>query len=201
MAAVAHSMRASEETVMLRVKKRWNRQAAPRTIAQMANAIGATIWKLSANVVLNLENENFETDTQGQRIDIMEEIVCYLVHVCDRWIYSREGSDQRDEFISSLAGDMARMLEDSRVDVQGDGEYQSAFVDKLNRRSRDYAGYSFSEEEGASFAMRCRLGDRVRAGMGERDSRWIPDYMVGREAPEIESTLKQSLSGLVLLEY
>ncbi len=201
MAAVAHSMRASEETVMLRVKKRWNRQAAPRTIAQMANAIGATIWKLSANVVLNLENENFETDTQGQRIDIMEEIVCYLVHVCDRWIYSREGSDQRDEFISSLAGDMARMLEDSRVDVQGDGEYQSAFVDKLNQRSRDYAGYRFSEEEGASFAMRCRLGDRVRARMGERDSRWIPDYMVGQEAPEIESALKQSLSGLVLLEY
>jgi hypothetical protein len=33
--------------------------------------------------------------------------------------------------------------------------------------------------------------------MGERDKRWIPDYMVGREAPEIETSLKRSLSGLV----
>ncbi len=92
---------------------------------------------------------------------------------------------------------MARMLEDSRVDVQGEAEYQAAFLGKVNRRSGDYAGYSFSEEDGGSFAMRCRLGARVQAAMGERDKRWIPDYIVGREAPEIETALKRSLSGLV----
>ncbi len=182
---------------MVRVKKRWNQQDAPRTLAQMANAIGASVWKLAAEVVLNLENENFETDTQAQRIDIMEEIVCYLVHICDRWIYARADQDQRTEFISALVKDMARMLEDSRVDVQGEGKYQVAFLDKVNQRSADYAGYSFGEEEGASFAMRCRLGDRVQAAMGERDNRWIPDFIVGREAPEIETALKRSLTGLV----
>lgn len=185
---------------MVRVKKRWNQQAAPRTLAQMANAIGSTIWKLAADVVLNLENENFETDTQAQRIDIMEEVVCYLVHVCDRWIYPKTGQEQRAEFISALVKDMARMLEDSRVDVQGEGEYQVTFLDKANQRSADYAGYSFSEQEGGSFAMRCRLGDRVQAAMGERDNRWIPDYIVGREAPEIETALERSLSGLVTFE-
>jgi len=61
---------------MVRLKKGWNQSERPRSAAQMANAIGATIWKLAANVVLNLENENFETATQGQRIDIMEEMVC-----------------------------------------------------------------------------------------------------------------------------
>lgn len=182
---------------MVRVKKNWNRQAAPRSVAQMANAIGATLWKLAADVVLNLENENFETDTQAQRVDIMEEVVCYLVHVCDRWVYARADQDQRAEFVAALVRDMARMLEDSRIDVQGAAEYQAAFLDKVNQRSGDYAGYSFSEEEGASFAMRCRLGDRVQAAMGERDKRWIPDYIVGREAPEIETALKRSLSGLV----
>ena len=166
----------------------------------MANAIGSTVWKLAADVVLNLENENFETDTQAQRVDIMEEVVCYLVHVCDRWVYARAGQDQRAEFISALVRDMARMLEDSRIDVQGKAEYQAAFLDKVNQRSADYAGYSFSEEEGASFAMRCRLGDWVQAVMGERDNRWIPDYIVGREAPEIETALKRSLSGLVTFD-
>jgi len=36
--------------------------------------------------------------------------------------------------------------------------------------------------------------------MGERDNRWIPDYIVGREAPEIETALKRSLSGLVTFD-
>ncbi len=185
---------------MVRVKKGWNRKQAPRSLAQMANAVGSTVWKLAANVVLNLENENFETETQGQRIDVMEEIVCYLVHVCDRWIYPRVDDDQRNEFVSALVGDLARLLEDSRVDVQGEGEYKPDFIAKLNQRSSEYAGYGFDENEGASFAMRCKLGDRMQAGMGERDQRWIPDYIVGREAPEIEAALRRSLSGLVALE-
>lgn len=185
---------------MVRVKKNWNQAAAPRSLPQMANAIGATIWKLAANVLLNLENENFETTTQGQRVDILEEVVCYLVHFCDRWLYPQTDHEQRSEFIESLVRDMARMLEDSRIDVQGEAEYQAAFVDKLNQRSQDYAGFSFSDEEGGSFAMRCRLGDYLQDAMGERDKRWIPDYIVGREAPEIEMALKRSLSGLVSLE-
>jgi hypothetical protein len=185
---------------MVRVKKRWNRDAGPRSVPQMANAIGATVWKLAADVVLNLENENFETNTQAQRVDIMEEVICYLAHVCDRWVYPRADQEQRAGFVSALVRDMARMLEDSRVDVQGEGEYQAAFLEKVNQRSADYAVYSFSEEDGGSFAMRCRLGDRVQAAMGERDKRWIPDYIVGREAPEIETALKRSLSGLVIFD-
>ena len=185
---------------MVRVKNRWNQNAAPRSLLQMANAVSATLWKLAADVVLSLENDNFETATQGQRVDLLEELACYLVHYCDRWIYSRADEDQRNEFISCLVGDMARLLEDSRIDVQGDGDYRAAFIDKLNRRCADYAGYSFSETEGGSFAMRCRLGERVQDSMGERDGRWIPDTIVGREAPAIEKALQRSLSGLVRLE-
>jgi hypothetical protein len=185
---------------MVRVKKRWNQHGKPRSMAQMANAIGATIWKLAAGVLLNLENENFETATQGQRVDILEELVAYLVHYCDRWIYPQVDQQQRGEFISCLARDMARMLEDSRIDVQGEGEYQQAFLEKMNQRSGDYAVFGFSETEGASFAMRCRLGERVQLSMGARDNRWIPDYIVGREAPEIEDALKRSLVGLVSFE-
>jgi hypothetical protein len=185
---------------MVRVKNRWNQDAAPRSLAQMANAVSATLWKLAADVVLNLENENFETATQGQRVDLLEELVCYLVHFCDRWIYPRADEDQRAEFVSCLAGDLARLLEDSRIDVQGDAEYRAIFIDKLNRRCADYAAYSFSEKDGGSFAMRCRLGERVQASMGARDARWIPDYIVGREAPAIEKSLQRSLAGLVRLE-
>ena len=150
--------------------------------------------------MLNLENENFETVTQEQRVDLLEEIACYLVHYCDRWIYTRASQEQRGEFIDCLVRDMARLLEDSRIDVQGSGQYQTAFVDKLNLRSADYAGFSYSEDDGCSFAMRCRLGDKVQATMGDRDGRWIPDYIIGREAPAVEAALRRSLTGLVRIE-
>ena len=166
----------------------------------MANAIAATIWKLAANVLLQLENDNFETTTQAQRIDIMEEVICFLVHYSDRWIYPQASQQQRDQFITALVKDLARMLEDSRVDVQALGSYQAGFFGKVNRRSADYSTYGFSDTEGASFAMRCRLGDRVQSAMGERDRKWIPDYIVGREAPDIEASLKKSLAGLVVFE-
>jgi hypothetical protein len=37
----------------------------------------------------------------------------------------------------------------------------------------------------------------VQAVMGARDNRWIPDYIVGREAPNVEASLRRSLAGLV----
>jgi len=182
---------------MVRVKKRWNQHDAPRTLAQMANGISASIWKLAADVVLNLENENFETSTQEQRVDLLEEMVCYLVHFSDRWLYPQATQEQRSEFIDCLVRDLARLLEDSRVDVQGGDGYQGAFIDKLNRRTADYATFGYREEDGCSFAMRCRLGEMAQGAMGARNNRWIPDYIVGREAPEIEASLRRSLAGLV----
>ncbi len=182
----------------IRVKKRWNRDSGSRSLAQMANGIAGMVWKLAANVVLNLENENFETSTQGQRLDVIEEIACYLVHVCDRWAYPQSSASERETFISSLVHDMARLIEDSRFDVIGPGEYRNAFLERLNQRSGEYASFSYDEADGASFAMRCRFGDYVQAAMGARDSRWIPDYIVGREAPEIEKTIRRSLAGLVV---
>ena len=77
---------------------------------------------------------------------------------------------------------------------------ETAWFDKLNQRSAEYAAYSYDESEGASFAMRCTLGNHVQAGMGERDRRWIPDYVVGREAPEIEQSLKRVMDGLISFE-
>ena len=163
----------------------------------MANAIAANCFKLAGQVVLDLENENFEITTQGQRIDVMEELICFLVHVVDRRIFTLASEEQRAEFMSALVKDLARLLEDSRFDVQGEGNYQPAFIDKANARSSDYARFSFSEQDGSSFAMRCELGNRVQASMGERDNKWIPDTIVGREAPGIESSIIRSLQGLV----
>lgn len=184
----------------MRVNKRWNQKSQPRSIEQMSNVIAAAIWKLAAQVLLNLENENFETTTQGQRLDIMDEMVIFLVHMADRYVFEQTSADNRRQFVSFLVKDLARMLEESRNDVDQIDDHQTAFVEKTNRRSAEYSRYQFSSVEGASFAMRCLLGDHVMETMGTRDNKWIPDYIIGREAPEVEATLRQTLAGLVAFD-
>jgi hypothetical protein len=184
----------------MRVNKKWNQKTRARSIEQMANAVAAAIWKLAAQVLLNLENENFETTSQGQRLDVVEELVIFLVHMTDRHICEQTTAPNRAQFISVLAKDIARMLAESRNDTGQSGDHGPSFIEKCNLRTAVYAGYSFSAEEGASFAMRCVLGDHIMETMGDRENKWIPDYIIGREAPEIEATLKLSLSGLVVFD-
>jgi len=109
-------------------------------------------------------------------------------------------SDNRGQFISALVKDMARMLEESRIETGQAGNHQTPFIDRCNLRTQEYSEYNFSLEEGASFAMRCVLGGHISEQMGARDNKWIPDYIIGREAPEIEATLRLSLSGLVTFD-
>ncbi len=184
----------------MRVNKKWNQKSRPRTIEQMSNAVAAAIWKLGAQVLLNLENENFETTTQGQRLDVLEELVVFLAHMSDRRTNEQTSADNRGRFVSALVKDLARILEESRIDLQQTGDHISAFIEKSNLRTAEYSSYTFSIEEGASFAMRCVLGKHVSQSMGALDNKWIPDYIIGREAPEIEATLRQTLSGLVEFE-
>jgi hypothetical protein len=166
----------------------------------MSNAVAGAIWKLSAQVVLNLENENFETATQGQRLDIMDELIIFLAHMADRQIYEQTGTGNRDQFVSILVKDLARMLEESRNEVEQVGDHRSCFIEKTNSRTAEYCEYKYSSESGASFAMRCLLGRHVMEVMGERDSKWIPDYIIGREAPEIETSLRRTVAALVKFE-
>ena len=181
----------------MRTKKSWNQKSRERSIPQMANAICSSIWKMAQNVVLTLENDDFETSTHSQRMDVMEEVVCYLIHFSDRWIYDQATPEQRAEFIASLAKDLGRLFQENREDIEGQGSYAQAFFGKLNERSTEYAGYAYDSAEGCSFQMRCQLGNHIQSVMGDKDSKWIPDYIVGRDAPEIENSLRRSLNGLV----
>ena len=184
----------------MRVHRRWNQKSRPRSIEQMSNAVAGAIWKLSAQVVLNLENENFETATQAQRLDIMDELIIFLVHMADRQIFEQTNNRNRDLFVSILVKDLARMLEESRHEVGQPGDHRSCFIENTNSRTAEYREYKFSSESGASFAMRCLLGRHVMEVMGERDNKWIPDYIIGREAPEIETSLRRTVAALVKFE-
>ena len=160
---------------------------AASTLAQMANAIGSTIWKLAAEVVLNAGKREFRNHDPGQRVDLLEELACVpgaLLRSLDCTVGPTRRTARR---IYRLPGDrdMARLLEDSRIDVQGTRRLSRGICRQAEPSARPITPDSVSAKRKVAVS-RCAAGSAnvSRLTMGERDNRWIPDYIVGREAPQ-----------------
>ena len=74
----------------LRVKNKWQDKNRERSIEDTAGVIAFNLWKIASANVLNLENEGFQTDTQSQRIDVIEELIAFYVSLVDRLAAERE---------------------------------------------------------------------------------------------------------------
>ncbi len=180
----------------MRVNAKWNKKSKIRTPAEIASALAFTGWKIGSEVVLNLENEGFETQSQNQRLDVIAEMMCFMVAVVDRLVYEKYDARQRGEFVTAFALSLANTLADNRMDVAGMADHKAQFIELLNKRTAEYADCGFSQEEGASFPMRRILGGHVMRVMGEKDQKWIPDYVIDLEAPKAVATLKRALPSL-----
>ncbi len=180
----------------MRVNAKWSNKGKVRSPGEIAGALAFTGWKIAAAIVLNLENEGFETQSQTQRLDVISEIMCFMVSVVDRMVYNSYSDEERAEFVTAFALSLGDILENNLSDVSGPGEYKKAFIKQLNLRASEYAECSYSPEEGASFTMRRILGNHIRDAMGDKNRKWIPDYIIDVEAPTAVVTLKRALPSL-----
>ncbi len=182
----------------MRVKAKWNKKSKVRSPEEIAGALAFTGWKIASELVLNLENEGFETQSQSQRLDVITEVMFFMVAIVDRLVYEKFEQDQRAEFITAFALNLAGMMDDNRRDVSGEGDYKTAFIERMNERANEYANCSFSRDEGPSFSMRRLFGEFVKRQMGQKDNKWIPDYVMDVEAPKVVATLKRALPTLFM---
>jgi hypothetical protein len=182
---------------MARLRTRWTDKERARSIKDVASAMSVNLWKIASEALLNLENEGFETTTNAQRLEIITEFAAFLVHMADRLLYEEYDEADRGRFVTALALDVIRIIEDNKRDVVGPGDYRDALIAHLNRRLEEYYEYPFDEKEGPGFGMRRRLGEYVRDLMGERDRKWIPDYVIDREAPQAYAQLRRALKNLL----
>ncbi len=180
----------------MRINAKWSNRGRVRSPIEIAGALAFTGWKIAASVVLNLENEGFETQSQTQRLQVITEIMCFMVSVVDRMVYNTYSIEQRGEFVTTFALSLGNILEDNHADIDGPGNYRKAFIEQLNLRASEYAECSYSTDEGASFPMRRILGNHVMDAMGDKDRKWIPDYIIDVEAPNVVATLKRALPSL-----
>jgi hypothetical protein len=182
---------------MARLKAGWNLKDRVRGVEDIASAVGANIWKIAGDRLLSLENEGFETVSSAQRLDVIAEFAAFLVHMTDRMVYDDLDESQRQAFITALGLRLTHLMQDNRIDANGPGDYREAFVGFLNDRTCEYAQCTFSKQEGPGFGLRRILGEHVRSRMGAKDNKWIPDYVMDREAPMAVGDLKRALAGLV----
>jgi hypothetical protein len=179
----------------VRIKTKWNQKDRERSLSETASAVAFILWRIGQQGILNLENEGFQTDSQAQRVDIMEEFLAFLLHIVDRMTADDLSMGERQIFITALAKHLADRVQENRTDIQGSGEYRQSLIELLNRRAADYAGFSFTDGE-PGYAFRRYFGENVRAVMGERDNKWITDQVMDIEVPEAMKPLRKAVNDL-----
>lgn len=179
---------------MARLKTKWNQAERKRKPEEIAGVIGFNLWVLAAESCLFLENEGFETASRFQRLDVIGEFIAFGAHVADRMVFDEMSAGEREIFINALGQHLADTMQSNRSDVEA-GEYRSDFINLLNERMNEYSECNYTEQDGPSFSMRRIAGNYVRDVMGDKDNKWIPDYVIDSEIPKHLLAMKRVFKG------
>ena len=185
----------------MRLKTKWANKNKERSLNELAGALGFTLWRITAKNLLNLENEDYQTETQSQRLNVMAEFAAFLVAVADRIVAESFSDEQRQEFIVGLALKLADTMQENREDCEGRGkDYKQPFIDFLNQRLSEYAEHSFKDME-PGYSFKRHLGNSLIGVMGERHEKWLSAQVIEIEVPEAMATLKRAMKSLLGIEF
>jgi len=165
------------------VKTRW-RKKGPRSLAERAGVIGSNIWKIALEIFKHLEKEGFRFGSDRQVTTVLSEFIAFLVQLADRSMYGRLSEPDRAALIGALAGHLATTMENNQLDLLGPGEYRRPFIDLLNARFGEYAGFAYAAGEPGSPCL-LLLANKVSDIMEATDNKWVVEQMMDIEAPEM----------------
>ncbi len=178
----------------MRMRTKWHNKERQVSVDEKANTMAFISWRIAMALVLNLENENFQTDTQKQRLDVICETLAFLVSVTDRLVAEQMEADERQEFIVKFATKLSQTFQENSEDLIGrDTDYKKAFIDTLNQRLDVYANCSWDKEkEMPGFQYKRDFGDFISTQMGKKDNKWITDQIIEIEVPDMLENLKKA---------
>ncbi len=180
----------------MRIRSHWNNKKKQRSLEEVAGALAFIEWRIAGQALLNLENEGFQTDTQLQRLDVLQEFCAFLIHITDRMVHDSMNDEERQRFIVELALKTTDTYHDNRVDSEGRGQdFRQPFIEVLNTRMADYADFRF-EKGLPGYAFKRYLGEQVTNSMGPKDRKWISEQVMEIEVPAMLKTLKKGINDL-----
>lgn len=178
----------------MRIRTKWHNKERVVSIEEKANTMAFISWRIAMAFVLNMENENFQTDTQKQRLEVILEVIAFLVSVTDRLVAEQMTLDERRDLVTKMAIKLSKTFQENCEDLIARNEdYAGPFINILNERLNAYSMCGWDEEEEMpGYQYKRDLGDHVSTVMGEKDNKWITDHVIQIEVPEAMVTLKKS---------
>lgn len=185
----------------IRIKTKWSNKEREVSVEETVSILAFNCWKIGMQTLLEIENENFQIDTHGQRIEIMEEIVAFLIHALDRMVHDTINDEDRGVLIQLYAQKMADHVQDNARDVHGNGDYRTPFYEKLNQRFIGYADTKWNDDKDkAGFSMGLEFGNNIAAVLGARDQKWALDYLQQVLLPEFFTLYRKMVKSVGLIE-
>jgi len=171
------------------VKTRWRKKGA-RTLAERAGVIGANVWKISLEIFKHMEKEEFRFGSDRLVTDVMAEFIAFLVQLADRAVYGRLSDADRATLIGETAHHLAATMENNQLDLFGPGEYRKPFIDLLNARFEEYAGFDYPGGEPGFPCLRF-FAAKVSDAMAASANKWVIEQIMDIEAPEMVRLIKK----------
>jgi len=165
------------------VKTRW-RKKGPRTLAERAGVIGANVWKIALEIFKHMEKEGFRFGSDRLSTDVIAELIAFQVQLLDRAVYGRLEQAGRAALIGEVVRHLAATMENNQQDLFGPGEYRQPFIDLLNARSSEYAGFEYRDGEPGYPCLRF-FAAKVADAMASGDNKWVVEQVMEIEAPEM----------------
>jgi hypothetical protein len=165
------------------VKTRW-RKKGPRTLEERAGVIGANVWKIALEIFKHMEKEGFRFGSDRLTTDVIAELIAFQVQLLDRVVYGRLEEAERAALVGEVVRHLAVTMENNQRDLFGPGEYRKAFIDLLNTRFGEYAGFEYAGGEPGYPCLRY-FAAKVADAMAGGDNKWVVEQMMDIEAPEM----------------
>jgi hypothetical protein len=177
------------------VKTRWRKKGA-RTLAERAGVIGANVWKISLEIFKHMEKEGFRFGSDRLVTDVLAEFIAFLVQLADREVYAKLSEADRAALIGEVVRHLAVTMENNQRDLHGPGEYREPFIDLLNTRFGEYAGFAYSGAEPGYPCLRF-FATKVSDAMASGDNKWVVEQMMDIEAPEMVRLVRKLIEQTV----
>lgn len=177
------------------VKTRWRNKGA-RTLADRAGVIGANVWKISLEIFKHMEKEGFRFGSDRLVTEVLAEFIAFLVQLADRTVYGKLSETDRATLIGEVARHLAATMENNQLDLLGPGDYRKPFIDLLNERCKEYAGFEYPGGEPGYPCLRF-FAAKVSEAMASSDNKWVVEQMMDIEAPEMVRLIKKLLDQTV----
>ncbi len=185
----------------IRIKTKWSKEEREVSLEDAVSVLAFNSWKIGMQTLLEIENEDFQIDTQQQRIEVIEEIMAFMIQALDRIVHQNINDEDRAALISLYAKKVADHVQDNARDFSGPGDYRTPFINKLNQRFEGYAVTKWNDDKDEpGFSMGREFGTNIANVLGPKDRKWALDYIQQVLMPEFFALFKKTIKSVGLVE-